>query len=40
MGKTPVKLLSESGFKVGSTDNVMIMANDVGVVQKIKLHMT
>jgi hypothetical protein len=32
-----VKLLSELGFKVGETEHFDIMANDVGVVEKIRL---
>jgi len=32
-----VKLLSELGFKVGETEHFDVMANDVGVVEKIRL---
>ncbi len=34
-----MKLLSELGFKVGETEHFDVMANDVGVVEKIRLSL-
>lgn len=39
LGKTPTKLLSESGFAVSSVKNYNVMANDIGLVEKIKVSM-